>query len=265
MKLFISWSGEASKNIAEGLKSFLEQVIQNLDIYLSTNSIRAGEKWQDSINENLEDSNYGILCLTPDNLDSRWILFESGALSKAVGDAFVVPLLFEVGSADVAPPFSQFQMKVCDAEGIASLTKEINATSKQAIRSEVLEKSIAAFTQELEDVFDEVKNQLSVTGPPKRGEREILEEILSEVRRPPDGRFKDYVIHGRDLARWAGELRNIGGSDLQLVGSSSQRKMKALIPKGFDPSVKNSMIEAANQAKVDLRFETDNFDRFNLE
>lgn len=43
MKIFLSWSGEKSKNIAESLKDWLEQVIQTSEPWIST-SIEKGKK-----------------------------------------------------------------------------------------------------------------------------------------------------------------------------------------------------------------------------
>ncbi|MFF2501131.1 hypothetical protein [Peribacillus sp. NPDC058075] len=64
MKVFLSWSGEYSKNIALILKEWLPLVIQTLEPYVSSEDIRKGSRWSASIGQELEVSNYGILCLT---------------------------------------------------------------------------------------------------------------------------------------------------------------------------------------------------------
>ena len=60
---------------------------------------------------NGDECEYGIVCLTPHNLESPWILFESGALSKRVAHARVSPYLFGLKVADVTGPLSQFHMR----------------------------------------------------------------------------------------------------------------------------------------------------------
>jgi hypothetical protein len=57
----------------------------------------------------LEESNFGIVCLTARNLESRWLNFEAGALSKAVTQARVVPLLYGLTNNDLGLPLSPHQ------------------------------------------------------------------------------------------------------------------------------------------------------------
>ena len=59
----------------------------------------------------MQDSNVGILCVTKDNFKAPWLLFEAGALSKAMDKALVVPLLFDLKPSDLSgSPLLQFQV-----------------------------------------------------------------------------------------------------------------------------------------------------------
>jgi hypothetical protein len=58
--------------------------------------------------DRLEQCRVGIICMTPENLESRWILFEAGALSKTK-EAHVCTLLVGLTPAEVKPPLAQFQ------------------------------------------------------------------------------------------------------------------------------------------------------------
>ncbi|MBW2741606.1 MAG: toll/interleukin-1 receptor domain-containing protein [Deltaproteobacteria bacterium] len=84
MKIFISWSGELSHKIATILKEWLQDVIQSVDAYVSSKDIDKGSRWVTNIAGELENTDFGIVCLTSDNLEAPWILFESGALSKSI-------------------------------------------------------------------------------------------------------------------------------------------------------------------------------------
>jgi hypothetical protein len=53
------------------------------------------------------ETQFGVICLTRDNLHEPWVLFEAGALSKTRG-ARVWTLLLDLAPADVEPPLSQF-------------------------------------------------------------------------------------------------------------------------------------------------------------
>lgn len=79
--------------MAEALRWWLPMVIQAVEPYMSEQDIPAGERWQNSVSVELEAANFGIVCVTPENLDSRWLNFEAGAISKAVDRARLVPVL----------------------------------------------------------------------------------------------------------------------------------------------------------------------------
>src|SRR5262249_34248306 len=85
MKVFISWSGETSQRIAHEMHRWLPLILPSVAPFITTTDIDKGARWQGEISRELDQSNYGIVCLTSDNLDSRWIAFEAGALSKHLG------------------------------------------------------------------------------------------------------------------------------------------------------------------------------------
>ncbi len=84
MRIFISWSGDLSKNIAEIFRQWIPGVIQAAKPYYSPDDITKGTRWSSEISKELDASKIGIICLTKDNLDSSWIMFEAGALSKNI-------------------------------------------------------------------------------------------------------------------------------------------------------------------------------------
>ena len=86
MKIFVSWSGDTSRKFAKYLKDWLEQCIQSADVFFSQEDIEKGERWNDKIATELQDSKFGIVCLTSENVNAPWIHFEAGALSKIFGE-----------------------------------------------------------------------------------------------------------------------------------------------------------------------------------
>ena len=105
-KIFISWSGENSKRIAEELKCTLEQGVfsgGNLSCFVSTRDIASGEDWYKKIEDELKESSLGIMCITKENVKAPWLYFEAGAL---VGNNLrVIPLLINCDqrSLDYSP------------------------------------------------------------------------------------------------------------------------------------------------------------------
>lgn len=184
MQVFISWSGEASKFIAENLKNWLENVMQSLDPWLSVD-ITKGSRWSNEISARLEKSKIGIICLTKENLNEKWILFEAGALSKTK-DAHVCTLLYELEPTDIEFPLGQFQHTKTTKEEVYKLLQTINEIldkqKEKFLKEQNLEEIFEKFWPDLEKVFVEAKSKLSNQINPKRSELEILGELLSLTR-----------------------------------------------------------------------------------
>jgi hypothetical protein len=127
MKVFVSWSGEASHDVARALKDWLPNVIQAVDVFLSSEDIAKGSQWFDELSSKLDECAFAILCLTRDNLSAPWILYEAGALGKRFEQARIAPLLIGLQVADLSGPLAQFNATLLDKEEIAKLVAAINA------------------------------------------------------------------------------------------------------------------------------------------
>lgn len=184
MKVFISWSGQKSKIIATALETWLKQVIQAVEPWISID-ITKGVKWGSEIADRLEKSKIGIICLTSANLNERWILFEAGALSKTK-DAHVCTLLLDVKPADVKQPLAQFQHTTTEKEDIYQLVQTINQAVKnsgeKSLDEPILEEVFKMFWPRLEKSIEEAITYKESIEQKVRSEREILEEILLLAR-----------------------------------------------------------------------------------
>jgi hypothetical protein len=127
MKVFVSWSGEASHDVARALKDWLPNVIQAVDVFLSSEDIAKGSQWFRELGSVLDESAFAILCLTRENLTAPWILYEAGALGKRFEHARIAPLLIDLQVADLSGPLAQFNATLLDKEEIAKLVAAINA------------------------------------------------------------------------------------------------------------------------------------------
>lgn len=187
MKVFISWSGEISFEVAKILKEWIPCIIQDVEPYFSSEDIDKGARWSTDIAKELEEASFGILCVTKDNLQSQWLNFEAGALSKAIDKAKVCPLLFRLKTTDITnSPILQFQMTVVEKEDVYKLFKSINASLDEGGLDEArLEKVYEAFWPQMKTAFDSVKT-LEGGEEPKEGKKDsntaILEEMLDLLR-----------------------------------------------------------------------------------
>ena len=196
MKVFLSWSDTRSKETAETLRRWLKLVIQAVDPWISS-SIPKGVRSEKELAEVLEDTKVGIICLTRENLDSNWIHFEAGALSKT-SDAHVCTFLLDLKPTDIKPPLAQFQHTQFEKEEIHELVRTINKTLEKVQESPLDEKTLDTtfvhFWPELEKNLRNIIAKPPNEDHPVRSETDMLEEILSILRGQTENTYNPFGI-----------------------------------------------------------------------
>lgn len=184
MKVFISWSGNQSKEIAEAIRAWLPSVLQTVKPYFTPNDIEKGNRWSSDIANELDSSSVGVFCITRENLNSPWIMFEAGAISKKVDSSLVCPILFGLGNADITGPLTQFQTTLFSKSDMHSLVSTINnANADNVLEKEVLRDAFEAFWPKLETRINELLNETAPNSEGhSRSDRELLEEMLGLTR-----------------------------------------------------------------------------------
>ena len=193
MRIFTSWSGDRSKDAALGLKSLLQDLFEEAVQVFVSEHITPGEAWAQRLGTELEQSEFGILCLTRDNWQSPWLLFEAGAIAKKFASSRVVPYLIdELPAASDRSPLAQFQHVRADREGTWRLVEAINSIRDNPKPSDRLERSFTKWWPDLEQTLKTV--QASNPGqPPIRSDRELLETILQRLETWSQSRQQAYV------------------------------------------------------------------------
>ncbi|MBR4335917.1 MAG: toll/interleukin-1 receptor domain-containing protein [Clostridia bacterium] len=185
MKVFVSWSGELSQKYAKALKEWLEQCIQSVEVFFSSEDIEKGENWQIKISGELQDTNYGIVCLTPENIDAPWIHFEAGALSKLL-DSRVMVLAININFSDIKGPLKAFQATKFEQDDLYKLLKAINTTQEKPLSEEKLRNSFDAFWPQFKSKIEEIKNDSANEVEDKKASKVnvsgTVDEILQLVR-----------------------------------------------------------------------------------
>lgn len=189
MKIFISWSGERSHALADALHDWLPLVLHYVQPWLSRADIEAGQRWADQVAKELEACNFGILCVTRENVSSPWVLFEAGALAKSMQGSRVIPLLLDLEFRDITGPLAQFQAKKVDRTGLFEVVQSLNQSEQHAVPEARVAQLFDALWPELEKKVNAIP---SLASPAKhaRPQPEILEELVASVR-TLDGRFRE--------------------------------------------------------------------------
>jgi len=179
MKIFISWSGEFSHGAAVALQNGLPTLFNGINCFVSSESVRKGERWLQEVSKELDESNLGIACLTPDNLDAPWLHFETGAISKSVKKATVYTLLLGgLRPADIHGPLSQFQHTSFAKDDVFKLIKAINEGYEDAKQDETrLRKIFDGFW------WDELEKTIAKLSPKgtKTEKKRDLEEMVYQL------------------------------------------------------------------------------------
>lgn len=187
MKVFISWSGNKSHKVGMIFREWLPSVIQSLEPYVSSEDIDKGARWSSDIAKELENSTFGILCVTKDNLYAPWLSFEAGALSKTMDKSFVTPFLFDIKRSEVNGPILQFQSTVFEKDDIKKLMHTLNkACGENGISSSMLDKAFEVWYPTLESELNKLKecdeNAIEIPSKEQMHSTEIIEEILELSR-----------------------------------------------------------------------------------
>ncbi|WP_169331006.1 toll/interleukin-1 receptor domain-containing protein [Deinococcus gobiensis] len=158
MKVFLSWSGEPSRQVAKALKGWIELVLPGVQPWMSDKDLGAGVRWSQEIEASLKLSSFGVICVTASNRNSPWLNFEAGAISNNLSEngdskARVVPYLLDVVFNDINGPLSQFHGKQSNKSGTWELVQSLNNLSSQPRDIRHLEKTFEAFWPELEDML----------------------------------------------------------------------------------------------------------------
>ena len=190
MKVFISWSGHKSFEVAKVLKEWIPCIIQDIEPYFSSEDIDKGTRWSTDIAKELEEASFGILCVTKDNLESQWLNFEAGALSKAIEKARVCPFLFDLKPSEIfKSPILQFQMTNVDRDDVFKLFKSMNdCLEEDKLEDTRLEKTFSVFWPKMDEAFKNIEEDVEDNtnnikkDENKAAQNEILEEMLELLR-----------------------------------------------------------------------------------
>jgi hypothetical protein len=183
MKVFLSWSGNRSKAVAETLGAWSARVVQAVEPWISSD-MEKGARWPTEVADHLEEAKVGIVCLTASNLNEPWILFEAGALSKTK-ESYVCTFLLDIAPADVEPPLGQFQHTVFSKNDMFLLMKTVNDAVQKCGEKSLTDENLAGvfevFWPQLETELLKIK-KAKEEEPVQRPERQLLEEILEILR-----------------------------------------------------------------------------------
>ncbi|WP_405613534.1 toll/interleukin-1 receptor domain-containing protein [Streptomyces sp. NBC_00076] len=179
----MSWSGEASRLCAEALRDWLPFMNQGIDPFVSSQDISKGERGLDKIASKLQDSSFGIVCVTRENQHAPWVNFEAGALSRELGESMLAPFLLDLEVKDLSGPVAQFQAtESTSRDEVWTLVKCLNEKCETVIGSDRLQVTFDRFWGDIEDKLNAIRESRPSPSIPQRDTPEILNELVALVR-----------------------------------------------------------------------------------
>ena len=242
MRVFLSWSGDKGGEIAKALRDWLPLVIQAVKPWMSERDISAGSQWLVELNKALAESDAGIVCVTEENLEEPWMLFESGGLLKAVDKPFVCPYLIDLPPARLSGPLGQFQGMPANRQGTLDLLNTLKGKLPQDSRPEdtVFATSFETFWPKLEEQIEQVngKDRKAPKHPPN-----MEDEVLAGIRQ--------LARNQEGLAKKIDQIGDLVESKLHWQGISPLPPIKPLEWQAGEPGESSISLGAAMQ-EVDL-------------
>ena len=180
MKVFLSWSGSRSHRVALVFRDWLPSVIQDIVPYVSSEDIDKGARWSTDIAKELSNSQFGILCVTSENINAPWLNFEAGALSKQVEKSFVNPFLFDIKRSELDGPLLQFQSTIFEKEDLKKLVVTLNKScGDHGLPIERLDKTFEVWYPTLQGEL----TQLLGDAPPIEDPDSMIESQVPETQK----------------------------------------------------------------------------------
>ncbi|PBJ02051.1 TIR domain-containing protein [Pseudomonas sp. ACN5] len=184
MKVFVSWSGQRSKAVAELISDWIKCVLQASHPWISTRDIDKGAIWFSEISDQLKDTAAGIVCLTQENKNKPWILFETGALAKGLSTNRVCTFLIDLNPSDIEDPLAQFNHTMPERTSMWGLTCSLNnCLELNRLDERILRQVFETYWPQFEAKFAKaLEDNQPVEEVVPRSDASILSEILANTR-----------------------------------------------------------------------------------
>jgi hypothetical protein len=195
MNVYLSWSGDLSRKAAAGLEMLLSITFQRARVFEPA-AISSGARWDEEISNTIAAADVGITCVTPDNVNNPWLLFEAGALSTST--KLYVPFLIDLSPVDLVGPLARFQATQADEHDVWRLFLRINSVSGDPLDESVL-------GTVFRNLWPQVQRSFRAEIP--LGNQSALPEQGPAPSRNADALMEDLSHHVKVLQQQLDELR----------------------------------------------------------
>lgn len=219
MKIFISWSGERSRKLAEYLAGWLKKLPLTIEPWVSKDAIDPGTRWGKELAEALEGTSFGILCITSENQREPWISFEAGALSKTIEKSYVVPYLIGMKPTELEQPLKQFQAIEANEQDTWKLIETIHMASGDKTRTiNDLEEAFKMWWPKLSEQIEVLKREAVAAGVVNQ------EPNMTDIKASLDKVSTVLESLSARMIKWESDRFSLGNEGLGIRGYTILKK-----------------------------------------
>lgn len=190
MRVFLSWSGDRSRAVADVLNDRLPDVVHSVDPWMSKDRLVAGLEWFPQIRQAVEECDSALLVVTPENQAQPWLNFEAGAFALASRAA--VPLLVGMDESELQGPLTKLQaVSITDEALMEELLVGFAAVDQVTPARRAFTRLWPEILQAVENVAAQPPSDLNEPTPP-RTEDQVAEAltILRQLAREGAGQLE---------------------------------------------------------------------------
>jgi hypothetical protein len=148
---------------------------------MSKDDLEKGTVWVRDLAATLDKTDVGIICVTRENMNSPWLLFEAGALAKKE-KARVMPYLLDTKPGELVEPLRQFNAVCFDKDDTRRMVGAINSVlGGEALAETELDASFEMWWPNLEDDIKKIPSSPKAPEPPPPPDA-ILPELSKKVQ-----------------------------------------------------------------------------------
>jgi hypothetical protein len=236
MELFICWSGTTSSAVGNALYRWIPRVIQAVKPWMSEHDIDKGSHWKE-LDYKLEKAKFGLICITPDNQNNPWLLYEAGSLSKSLkGRTWT--FLFRLEPSDISGPLTRFQHTITEKNDFKRL---INSINNMLANSGELSIDKTIIDEQFDKWWPELRNDLnSIEAPPNRATNSERSEN-KRIEAPEKDHDNEQIQKLKELALESihGDIKQNTIDTLAAFGEKSMLAITEIINSTNDSQLKN--------------------------
>jgi hypothetical protein len=214
-----------------------------------------------------KNAHHCIICVTPENVRSEWLYYESGVIAARGDDVLICPYLVEVQPAELSSgPLGQYQCTVATKADTLRLVQSLNSTfGDKSHHPDMVTGTFESRWSELEVALDIQSPNISISGSGlfiSGNAKELLLEAVKDengkVYRNRTAYGLTIATNGRDFvepnnprseARWTHALKELETANL-VEPITAKKEVYRVTKVGFDTaesaSPKESSLVATN-------------------